>query len=68
MKTKPITLLVVGLWCVGLPLAPHVNAEDIAVRSVDIALQGEGLLIGQVVDTQGKGLAGASVVLKASSK
>ena len=68
MKTKTIQCLVVALWCVGLPLAPCVNADEIQVRSVDIALNTGGLLVGQVVNTEGQALVATQVVLKSGGK
>lgn len=68
MKTKVIARFFVALWCVGLPLAPDANAENIAAHSVDIALSKGGILSGQVVNADGRPLAGEAVVLKSSGK
>jgi hypothetical protein len=65
MKTKTIKYLVVALWCVGLSLAPDASASEQIARSVDVALQSGGLLIGQVVNAEGQPFAKAEVVLKA---
>jgi hypothetical protein len=68
MKTKGIARYVVALWCLGLPLAPGANAENVAVRTVDIALGKGGILSGQVVNTEGRPLAGETVLLKSNGK
>ena len=66
--TNTIKLLVVALWCVVSTSAYAANAEDRLVQSADIALQGDGLLIGQVVNSEGQALVGAPVLLTASGK
>ncbi len=68
MKTNAITFLVVALWCMGLTSATPVNAENTVACSADIALVGEGLLMGQVVNTAGQPLVGAPVVLSSKGK
>lgn len=68
MKTKVIARFVAALWCLGLPLVPLASAEEIQIRSVDIALSKGGVLSGQVVNTEGRPLAGEAVVLKSNGK
>jgi hypothetical protein len=68
MKTKCWKYLVVALCCVGSIPGLSAYAENNAVRSVDIALAKGGILIGQVVDTEGQTLEKAEVVLKSGGK
>jgi hypothetical protein len=68
MKTKVIARFVVALWCVGLPLAPQANAENIPVRTIDVALSNGGMLSGQVVNAEGQPLAGETVLLRSNGK
>ena len=68
MKTKRWKRMVVALCCLGSVLGPGAYAENTEVRSVDIALAKGGILIGQVVDTEGQTLEKAEVVLKSGGK
>lgn len=68
MKTNSINILVVVLWCMGIPSASLLNAETILPRSVDVALQGNGVLIGQVVNAEGQAMTGVPVVLTSRGK
>ncbi len=65
---KTIKILAVALWCLGLPYATLANAENIQPRSVDVALQGNGVLIGQVVNAEGQAMTGVPVVLTSRGK
>ncbi len=66
MKTN--VFLVVALWSLGLNFVVPACAEEKFVPSADIALQGGGLLIGQVVNAAGQPLVGAPVVLTANGQ
>lgn len=68
MKTKWSKYLVVALCCLGSILGPGAYAENTAVQSVDIALAKGGILIGQVLDTEGQTLKQAEVVLKSGGQ
>jgi hypothetical protein len=68
MKTKAWKCLVVAICCLGSIQWPSAYAENTVVQSVDIALTKGGVLIGQVVDTQGQTLKEAEVVLKSGGK
>lgn len=68
MKTKCWKCLVVALCCLGSVLGPGAYAENTPAQSVDIALAMGGILIGQVVDTEGQALKEAEVVLKSGGK
>lgn len=67
MKTKPIRYMVIALLCTALIESLH-GAETTTVTSIDVALAGGGVLIGQVVDTDGRALVGTEVVLKSGGK
>lgn len=63
--TKLFRLQIIALVCVGLML-PHTlmaAAPAPKVKINDVALANGGTLIGQVVDQQGLGIAGAQVVI-----
>lgn len=68
MKTKAWKCLIVVLCLTGLIRGPGAYAENTPVRSVDIALAKGGILIGQVVDTEGNSRKQADVVLKSGGK
>lgn len=63
--TKLFRMQVVALVCIGLML-PHTvlgAAPAPQVKITDVALGNGGILVGQVVDQQGLGIAGAQVVV-----
>lgn len=69
MKTTWWKCFVVALCCLGSIQWQRAHADDnVAVRSVDIALAKDGILIGQVVDTEGQSLKQAEVVLNSGGQ
>lgn len=68
MKTNTIKFLVVALWCMGLTSARSANTENKVACSADVALLGEGLLMGQVVNSAGQPVVGAPVVLSSQGQ
>ena len=68
MKTKPIQWLVVAVSCINLLLAPEIAAATRPVRSLDVALQAGGTLVGQVVNTEGQPIANSEVIVAAQGK
>ncbi|MDZ4657471.1 MAG: hypothetical protein SH868_07805 [Bythopirellula sp.] len=68
MKTNTIKFLVVALWCMGSISAAPANAENKVACSADVALVGEGLLIGQVLNAAGQPVVGAPVVLSSQGQ
>lgn len=68
MNSKPTKLLIAVLWSVSFSLMPDVEAAGLEPQDTDIALQNGGVLVGQVVDAQGKQQPAAPVVLFAAGK
>ncbi len=62
--TKVFRMQIIALVCVGM-LMPHtlLGAVPAKVKINDVALGNGGTLVGQVVDQQGLGMAGAQVVV-----
>lgn len=75
MKIKRFRVLVVALSCVGMVTSPMamasaapVSAAQVAQAPRDVSLHQGGVLVGQMLDAQGKAIAGATVQVQAAGK
>lgn len=68
MNKLAITVLAVVGCCTGSMRMDVASAAEPLIRSMDVALGRGGVLVGQVVNTEGQPLGGAEVVLKANGQ
>ncbi len=68
MNTKSIRVLSAVLWTISMALAPCAHANQAAVRTLDISLQSDGVLFGQVADAGGNSQVGIPVTVFAAGK
>jgi hypothetical protein len=68
MKTMAVRFSALALMSMALLIGPAQSAESAKAKSIDVALRNGGILIGQVVDSDGQSLPGTEIVLSSGGK
>jgi len=68
MRKIKLGVLMAALSCVGMITTPPVHAATRVPATQDVMLHRDGVLLGQVLDRQGRAVTQASIILSANGK